>query len=57
MRKIIQITTCGVENNAGTQCSVIMTALCDDGTAWISYGHHPWQPVEPIPQDRQKEAP
>lgn len=33
-RKIVQISSFGVENNAGTQCNYVTTALCDDGSVW-----------------------
>ena len=33
--KIIQISTTWVENNSTTQCSFIITALCEDGTVWF----------------------
>ena len=51
MRKIIQIATCGVENNAGTQCNMITIALCDDGTAWeIDDSDKTWRQMPEIPQ-------
>jgi hypothetical protein len=34
MRKVIQISTAGVENTFSTQCNHITTVLCDDGTVW-----------------------
>jgi len=34
MRKIIQISTAGVQNTNVTQCNHIVTVLCDDGTIW-----------------------
>lgn len=35
-RKIIQMSSCQVENTINTQCQVMVTALCDDGTVWVT---------------------
>lgn len=34
MRKIIQISSMGVENVYETQCDYVIIALCNDGTVW-----------------------
>lgn len=56
MRKIIQISTCGVENTMGTQCNYITIALCDDGTVWLNRNvDNHWESLPEIPQDGSAE--
>lgn len=51
-RKIIQISTSGVNNTQQTQADFILTALCNDGTVWNKFGHQSnWMKIEDIPQD------
>lgn len=53
MRTIINITTAGVQNNAGTQCNWITTAVCNDGTVWFLRDNDTeWRQLPEIPQDR-----
>lgn len=53
MRKIIQISSCSVENTMGTQSNLIVFALCDDGTVWGSRdGEYSWAALPSIPQDQ-----
>lgn len=50
-RKIIQITSCGVVNNIGTQSNFIIIALCNDGTVWQNRDTSgSWEHLESIPQ-------
>jgi len=54
-RKIIQISTCGHDENQITQSDFTVFALCDDGTLWYAcnrdiYDNRGWNPVNPIPQ-------
>lgn len=52
MRKIIQISSCGVENTMSTQCNLLVFALCNDGTVWASRnGDSSWESLPAIPQD------
>lgn len=53
MRKIIQISTSGVENNFGTQCNYIVSALCDDGSVWVGSDnpYNAWVKLPDIPQE------
>ena len=44
--KIIQISTAGIEYTANTQCSHIITALCEDGSVWISRDFNSWEMFE-----------
>ena len=50
-RKIIQICSAGVKQTNWTQCDYILTALCNDGTIWVWDFKHPWNQIDPIPQD------
>lgn len=50
MRKIIQISTSGVENTMSTQCNYVVHALCDDGTLWIRTNNHGWELQPDVPQ-------
>lgn len=54
-RKIIQISTCGHDNNSNTQSDFTVFALCDDGTLWYAsnldiFGDLGWNPAQSIPQ-------
>jgi hypothetical protein len=50
-RKIIQVSSCGVERTQYTQCQIVTTALCDDGTVWICDNEHDgWCPLPDVPQ-------
>lgn len=49
-RRIVQISTAGVDNTASTQCNWIITALCDDGSVWVCTNNHGWQQWDDIPQ-------
>lgn len=50
-RKIVQIVACGIQENASTQCEMILHALCDDGTVWRTDNrNNEWWTVAPIPQ-------
>ena len=53
-RKIIQISAVEVENGPSTQCSVLLYALCKDGTVWVKRdwvsGPQPWMREPTIPQ-------
>lgn len=51
MRKVIQISTNGLENTSVTQSSWAVYALCDDGTMWEAWGGRKWEQLPPIPQD------
>ena len=53
-RKIIQITSCGVNNTSTMQCGFVLTALCSDGTVWISRDCNCWEYFNKIPQDELK---
>ena len=58
MRKIIQITSTGVDETSSTQCEAIFMALCDDGTLWAMnnrcmWNNNPWERVSNVPQDIQ----
>lgn len=55
-RRVIQFSACGVENTDETQCSVIYTALCDDGTMWVRRGFGEWRPVPAVPPATGLEA-
>ena len=51
-RKIIQISSCGVENSVITQCNAFLFALCDDGTLWEQRNtFSTWQQVSPVPSE------
>lgn len=52
MRKIIQIAACGVQENGQTQCDAYFTALCDDGSVWITDNRRgsDWHSLPAIPQ-------
>jgi hypothetical protein len=57
MRKIIQVSSSGVDCNISTQCSHILIALCDDGTVWElpnSGQTRGWNRLPGIPQDEEK---
>lgn len=55
-RRIIQISSCGVENTASTQCSWVTTALCNDGSAWFSRStDDAWYLFPEIPQPEECE--
>lgn len=47
--KIIQITSCRVENVHATQCNWILHALDDEGRIWELDDMHGWREV-PLPQ-------
>lgn len=50
-RRVIQITSCGVEENASTQCEMFLHALCNDGSVWeIDNRGAGWRRMPPIPQ-------
>jgi len=50
-RKIIQISSCGVVNNMGTQSNFVIIALCSDGTVWQNRDTSGmWEHLESIPQ-------
>ena len=58
-RKIIQITSTGVENTIQTQCNVMFMALCDDGTVWVTsdrilWDDNPWENVKGVPQENDE---
>lgn len=47
-RKIVQIASAGVANNATTQCNYFLFALCDDGTILRSDDQHKgWAEITP----------
>lgn len=56
----LSVTACGVENNAGTQCDVMLTALMPDGRIMVNWGgpngFAEWLDVPPIP-DPEPEPP
>lgn len=58
-RKIIQISTCGIENTYHTQSNMVTTALCDDGSIWrlCDNVNSVWQRLPDIPQDPKKDYP
>jgi len=39
--KVIQISTSGVANTNATQCDMITTILCEDGSVWQSQLNFP----------------
>lgn len=39
--KVIQVSTCGVNNTSNTQCDMITTILCEDGSVWHAQLHFP----------------
>lgn len=53
VRRIVQISGVGVDNNSVTQCNAYLFALCNDGSVWRTntsfYGE--WLAMPPIPQD------
>jgi hypothetical protein len=59
MRKIIQLATTALpprilDGIRHTDDEFVVTALCDDGTAWYIQPDHVdanWQPLPPIPRD------
>lgn len=53
-RKIYQISTCQVENTYQTQCNMITTVLCDDGSMWkiCDNANAVWERLPDIPQDK-----
>lgn len=58
MRKIVQITSCGVVNHYSTQCDMLLHALCDDGSLWVvSNAGEGWQRVAEIPKGEEATAP
>lgn len=58
MRKIIQISSCGVENTMSTQCNLVVFALCNDGTVWGSrQGAYSWESLPNITQDQPPHQP
>ncbi|PCI28937.1 hypothetical protein COB55_03100 [Candidatus Wolfebacteria bacterium] len=48
-RKIIQIQSAQM-----TDCTVVMHALCDDGTLWEKWHNTGWAEYPPIPQPDSK---
>lgn len=55
MRKVIEISTCGVANTNETQCSFITTVLCDDGTMWEQRGNSKeWHELPSVPQPEEQ---
>ncbi len=55
MRKIIQISTT-VAPTSESSTTVVMSALCDDGSLWLWVGTlGGWQRMPDIPQDEQPE--
>lgn len=50
-RRIIQISSFGIDNNIATQCNLILHALCIDGSVWqFDDGRKEWETLPPIPQ-------
>jgi len=39
--KVIQVSTSGVANTNNTQCDMITTILCEDGSIWQAQLHFP----------------
>ena len=51
-RRVIQITSCGVQENGSTQCEMFIHALCDDGTVWRTDNRsEEWTKLPSIPAD------
>lgn len=51
-RRIIQICVTGVANTSSTQCNMVTTALCNDGTVWELRDNTDapqWVQLPPIP--------
>ena len=49
-RKVIQLTSCRVDNNLSTQCNFFLHALCDDGSMWsIRDNEKEWFQVPQVP--------
>jgi hypothetical protein len=50
LRRVVQITSSGVDNVQGTQCNEFTHALCNDGSMWvISNNDTEWSPMPSIP--------
>lgn len=50
-RRIVSVSVAGVQNNPGTQCNWLTTAVCDDGSIWcIKDNEAEWWELPPIPQ-------
>lgn len=55
-RKIVQITSCQVQDNSFTRNDLMLSALCDDGSLWlIGNRNGEWTRVDDIPQDVEVE--
>lgn len=53
MRKIVQITTTGVDACCNDVCEYVLTALCDDGSLWWKLNrnlHGEWVRLHGVPQ-------
>lgn len=50
-RRVIQIAVTGVQENASTQCEMMLHALCDDGSIWWRDNRGSgWVQISDVPQ-------
>ncbi len=57
-RRVILLSTAGVNNNAGTQCNWIATVVCNDGSVWaLRDVDDRWHRLPSIPQSPEAPLP